>query len=360
VHSTAEICVPVWCRSVHTCLTDPTINDALIIVTGCLRPSPAVNLPILLGIQPVKLRGVTLSLARRAKEPRHLLHSALTCAQSANARCFKSRNPFVHAAQQLISFSDSNNDNIRAAPWVDHQWNAKWLDNPTRLCTLINTPATPSRNDSRRTTWVRLNRLRPGVERFHCCLYRWDMASSRTWECDAEEQTVDHLVLQCPIHRPPHGLHLWRFWTMRQSNGCLTLAARSSAAYQWFEELDQKKTKKPREFCYRTVLTAACYWLSSNCISTQNCVSVSADLHHNRSPLVFISDKGVCCHRSSSWSKWIELTVSRWECHYWKLQDQPFTFCARFGPARIVWTWPPTCTLSVFCPVHKAGMKIST
>jgi len=25
--------------------------------------------------------------------------------------------------------------------------------------------------------------------------------------CGAEEQTVDHVVLQCPIHRPPHGLH---------------------------------------------------------------------------------------------------------------------------------------------------------
>jgi len=26
-------------------------------------------------------------------------------------------------------------------------------------------------------------------------------------ECDAEEQIVDHVVLQCPIHRPPDGLH---------------------------------------------------------------------------------------------------------------------------------------------------------
>jgi len=25
-------------------------------------------------------------------------------------------------------------------------------------------------------------------------------------ECGAEEQTIDHAVLQCPIHRPPHGL----------------------------------------------------------------------------------------------------------------------------------------------------------
>jgi len=41
------------------------------IMTGCLRPTPADNLPILAGIQPAELRrnGATLSLARRATEP---------------------------------------------------------------------------------------------------------------------------------------------------------------------------------------------------------------------------------------------------------------------------------------------------
>jgi len=33
------------------------------------------------------------------------------------------------------------------------------------------------------------------------------MASSAACECGAEEQTVDHVVFQCPIHQPPHGLH---------------------------------------------------------------------------------------------------------------------------------------------------------
>jgi len=33
------------------------------------------------------------------------------------------------------------------------------------------------------------------------------MASSAACECGAEEQTVDHVVLQCPIHQPLHGLH---------------------------------------------------------------------------------------------------------------------------------------------------------
>jgi len=71
----------------------------------CLRPTPADNLPILDGIQPAELRrsGATLSLARRAMEPGHLLHSALTWPPSANARRLKSRHTFVPAAQQLIS-----------------------------------------------------------------------------------------------------------------------------------------------------------------------------------------------------------------------------------------------------------------
>jgi len=124
VHSTAEYCAPVWCRSAHTRLTDPAINDALRIVTGCLRPTPADNLSILAGIQPAELRrnGTTQSLARRAMEPGHLLHSALTRPSSAAARRLKSRNPFVRGAQHLISSSDNN---IRAARWVDHHWNAE-------------------------------------------------------------------------------------------------------------------------------------------------------------------------------------------------------------------------------------------
>ena len=58
-----------------------------------------------------------------------------------------------------------------------------------------------------RRACVRLNRLRTGVGRFRSCLYKWGMASSEACQCGAEEQTVDHVVLQCPIHRPPHGLH---------------------------------------------------------------------------------------------------------------------------------------------------------
>ena len=47
VHSIAEYCEPVWCRSAHTRLIDSVLNDALRIVTGCLRPTPTDHLPVL-------------------------------------------------------------------------------------------------------------------------------------------------------------------------------------------------------------------------------------------------------------------------------------------------------------------------
>ena len=138
-------------------------------------------------------------------EPGHLLHSALTCPSSANARRLKSRHPFAPVAQQLISSSDNNN--IRAAQWADRQWNAEWADNPTRLRTSIpDTGTHTSGMTLPRRAWVRLNRLRTGVGCFRSCLYKWEMASSAACECGAE-QTVDHVVLHCPIHRPFHGRH---------------------------------------------------------------------------------------------------------------------------------------------------------
>ena len=56
VYSAAEYCAPVWCHSAHTRLLDSVLNDALRIVTGCLRPTPTDHLPVLSGIQPAELR----------------------------------------------------------------------------------------------------------------------------------------------------------------------------------------------------------------------------------------------------------------------------------------------------------------
>jgi len=58
-----------------------------------------------------------------------------------------------------------------------------------------------------RAPWVRLNRLRIGVGLSRSCLHKWGMVPSAACEFGANQQTVDHVVLQYPIHRHPHGLH---------------------------------------------------------------------------------------------------------------------------------------------------------
>jgi len=82
-----------------------------------------------------------------------------------------------------------------------------------------------------RTAWVRLNRLRIGVGRFRSCLHKWGMASSAACECGAEEQIVDPVVLQCPIH----GLHGLTVLDDETIDWLLNFCPRSSAAKQWIE-----------------------------------------------------------------------------------------------------------------------------
>ena len=102
--------------------------------------------------------------------------------------------------------------------------------NPTRLCTSIPDTGThtPGMTLPRRA-WVRLNCVRIVVGRFRSCLFKRGMASSAACECGAE-QTVDHVVLHFRIHRPPTDYTAWRFWTMRQPNGCSTPAPISRRA----------------------------------------------------------------------------------------------------------------------------------
>jgi len=65
------------------------------------------------------------------------------------------------------------------------------------------------------------------------------MASSAA--CGTEEQTVSHVVLQCPIHRPPHGLHGQTVLDDNTIEWLFNTCPRSSVAKQWLEQLAGKK-----------------------------------------------------------------------------------------------------------------------
>ena len=141
VYSTAEYCAPVWCRSAHTRLIDSVLNDALHIVTGCLRPTPTDHLPVLSGIQPAELRrlGATLSLAYRGSlDPDHTLYGLLSGSSDTRQR---SRRPFVPASRNLLN--NLARLGIRASEWTNHKWKTEYCENPSRLRAFV--PGTGSR-----------------------------------------------------------------------------------------------------------------------------------------------------------------------------------------------------------------------
>ena len=207
VYSTAEYCAPVWCRNAHTRLIDSVLNDAMHIVTGCLRPTPTDHLPVLSGIQPAELRrlGATLSLAhRKSLDLDHILYGLLNGSSDTGQVRLRSRRPFVPAARNLLS--NLVRLGIRASEWTNHKWNAEYCENASRLRVFVpGTGARPVGMGLPRAAWVKLNRLWTGVGRFHSSMHKWGVAPSLNCECGASEQTADHVLTACPTHRAPHG-----------------------------------------------------------------------------------------------------------------------------------------------------------
>ena len=207
VYSTAEYCAPVWCRSTHTRLIDSVLDDALRIVTGCLRPTPTDHLPALSGIQPAELRrlGATLSLAyRKSLDSDHILYGLLSGSSDTRQVRLRSRRPFVPAARNLLD--NLARFDIRASEWTNHKWNAEYCENASRLRVFVpRTGARPVEMGLPRAAWVKLDSLRTGVGRLHSSMHKWSLALSPNCECGASEQTADHILTACPIHRAPHG-----------------------------------------------------------------------------------------------------------------------------------------------------------
>ena len=188
VYSTAEYCAPVWCRSAHTCLIDSVLNDALRIVTGCLRSTLSDHLPILSGIQSAELRRMraTLSLDHRGSlDSDHILYGLLSWSSDTGQVRLRSRSPFVPGARNLL---DNLSRLVRASEWTNHKWKTEYFEIAFRLHAFVSeTGARPVGMGLPRAAWVKLNRLRTGVGRFYSSMHKWGIAPSPNCGCGASE-----------------------------------------------------------------------------------------------------------------------------------------------------------------------------
>ena len=162
---------------------------------------------LLSGIQPAELRriGATLSLAYRGSlDPDHILYDLLSGSSDTGQVRLRSKCPFVPGARNLLD--NLARLGICASKWTNHKWNAEYCENASRLRGFVaKTSARPVGMGLPQAAWVKLNRLRTGVGRFHSSMHKWVLAPSPNCECGASEQTANHVLTACLIHRAPHG-----------------------------------------------------------------------------------------------------------------------------------------------------------
>ena len=106
----------------------------------------------------------------------------------------------------------------------NHKWKMEYREGASRLRAFVpGTRARPVGMGLPRAAWVKLNRLRTGVGRFHLSMHKWGLAASPNCECGASVKSADHVLRACPIHRAPHGTQCLTFWMTKLDAGLITL-----------------------------------------------------------------------------------------------------------------------------------------
>jgi len=246
VYWTTEYRAPVWCRSAHTRLVNSAIIDALRIVTACLHPTPADNLPILAGIQPAELRckrshTVSSTPCHGTWTPAPLnahpsIEGRCTAPQIETPICVRrtTTHQFIWKQQNSCGALGGSpkecgvGGQLRKIPHLHPR-------HPAPIPTERHSQEEPG---SGLTTTAPVS----GVSAPVCTNGLWPLLrpvsvaqkNNRPSSMFSSNVQFIDLLMDCTV---------WRFWTMRQSNGCSTSAPRSSAAMQWLEKLAQKKKK---------------------------------------------------------------------------------------------------------------------
>ena len=170
-YSPAEYCAPAWTQSAHTHKIDIPFNEAMRLVSGCLRSTPVSQLPFLSGIPPPQEHRyqICIKTCERAQSIHHLLYEILHIKDAPS--CLPSRRPLQRFVENLTSREQCP------------------LLIPDQLAPFITQCTTkPSGCSLPRNAWVQLNQLISGGISSACLC--------------GEIQTGNH-ILKCHTIGPP-------------------------------------------------------------------------------------------------------------------------------------------------------------
>ena len=129
--------------------------------------------------------------------PEHLLPHKVIAADAACPQRLVSRHQFSRHAARL---SNVNYDPAKV-------WSDRVESGPPLIRTACPQPrhVLPPGADLPRKQWVKLNRLRCGTARVGDTLKLWGAQESATCACGHTTQSVQHVVVDCMIHKAPDG-----------------------------------------------------------------------------------------------------------------------------------------------------------
>ena len=138
--------------------------------------------------------GATFFLAHRGSlDPDHILYGLLTVFSDTRQVRLRSRRPFVPVTRNHLN--NLARLGIRASEWTNHKWKTEYCENASRLRAFMSgTGVSPVWMGLPRATWVKLNRLRNDIGRFHSSIHKCGLAPSPNREFGASEQTADHVL----------------------------------------------------------------------------------------------------------------------------------------------------------------------
>ena len=89
--------------------------------------------------------------------------------------------------------------------WIAAMWKLEWeASAPTLVHRHVSDPGEGVKGeDLRRKHCTTLNRLRTRVGLYKASMKKWGLTDSAACECGEQEQTADHIINSCPLHRPP-------------------------------------------------------------------------------------------------------------------------------------------------------------
>ena len=191
VFSTGEYCAPVWLNSHHTSIIDTQLNHTMRQISGTIKPTPNAWLPVLCNIAPPNTRRMASLKAQVTKcqnNPTLPINADIEDLTSKKQPRLKSRQPPVRTATQLTNFTS------------EQHWSNEWHSKDIRNSYLIQDPtAKPNGFNLPRRQWCNLNRIRTGHGVCNKTLNQWGITDSPQCDkCGADEQTIHHLITECP------------------------------------------------------------------------------------------------------------------------------------------------------------------